>query len=319
MDERVNMSSLGLKFCAALQNGKRDAAVEMLPYLHERLVTYELPKYFATLKNVLSTAIRKRDIELFDSIVEGQKNHLQELLVQSELQDKARDFVDFLVFTVCDRRILKSRSVIAVIVESYTRGLPEDKFVLFWNEWTSLIARIARRQWQEETDWLLKVLLHQLWRRNDVKICQKIIWQLQMHVAMYCRFDSFEGMLKMYRILFQGYMHIIAFAGKAHVAREKRHGWLLMALRGFSEMIMQLARVQMLEEQEVYQDFYKQRVEPYDESTKQKKKWLHLLQLSITYWAFIHYKKGRRQAEYLKNILDPYLVNDEYRQLIEKM
>lgn len=319
MDERVNMSSIGLNFCAALQNSNREAALELLPDLQASLTAYEPSPYFATLKNVLSTTIRKRDIELFDSIIEGQKQHMLELLAQGELQDMARDFVDFLVFTVCDRRIAKSRIVIALLVESYTRGLPENKFLLFWNEWTSLTARIARRQWQEEMDWLLTVLLHQLWRRQDVKICQKIIWQLQMHVAMYCRFDSFEGMLKMYRILFLGYMHIAAFAGKQHVAREKRHSWLLMALRGFSEMIMQLARVQMLEEQEVYQSFYRLTVEPYDEHSKQKKKWLHLLQLSITYWAFIHYKRGRRQAEYLKDILDPYLVNEEYRQFIEKM
>lgn len=319
MDERANMSSLGLKFCAALQNGKREVALEMLSALQEQLAAYELPKYFATLKNALSTAIRKRDIELFDSLVEGQKQRLLDLLAQGELQDKAQDFVDFLVFTVCDRRIGKSRSAVAVLVEAYTRGLSEDRFVLFWNEWTSLTARIARRQWQEETDWLLRVLLHQLWRRNDVKICQKIIWQLQMHVAMYCRFDSFEGMLNMYDELFQGYLRIVAFTGKHYVSMEKRHSWLLMALRGFSEMIMQLARVQMLEEQEVYQAFYKEMVEPYDENSKQKQKWLHLLQLSITYWALIHYKRGRRQGEYLKNILEPYLVNEEYRQMIEKM
>lgn len=319
MAERVNMSGLGLRFCACLQNGKQEAVLEMLPELNAELQAYEPLEYFATLKNVLSTAIRKRDIELFDSIIESQKIRLLALLGQSELLEKTRDFVDFLVFTVCDRRIGKSRNVIALIVESYTRALPEDRFVLFWNEWTSLTARIARRQWQEETDWLLKVLLHQLWRRNDVKICQKIIWQLQMHVAMYCRFDSFDGMLKMYGVLFQGYLHIVAFTGKHHVSREKRYSWLLMSLRSFSEMIMQLARVQMLEEQEVYQELYRQMVEPYDENSKQKKKWLHLLQLSITYWAFIHYKRGRRQGEYLKNILEPYLVHEEYRQMIEKM
>lgn len=319
MDEKANMSSLGLRFCTALQNGKREVALEMLPYLHERFETYEVAEYLATIKNVLSTVIRKRDSELFDSIIEGQKQRLLDLLGQNELEDKAREFVDFLVFTVCDRRITKSQRGVTLLVEAYTRGLSEDKFLLFWNEWTSLIARIARRQWQEETDWLLKVLLHQLWRRNDVKICQKIIWQLQMHVAMYCHFDSFEVMLKMYRVLFQGYLHVVAFTDKHHIRQEKRHSWLLMALRGFSEMIMQLARVQMLEEQEVYQELYKQMVEPYDEKNKLKKKWLHLLQLSITYWAFVHFKRCRKQVEYLDNILEPYLVDEEYRQMIEKM
>ena len=319
MEERANMSSLGLKLCAALQNGKRDVAMEMLPYLQERLAMYDMPKYFATLKNVLSTAVRKRDIEIFSNVVEGQKERLLELLGQKELEEKAREFVDFLAFTVCDRRIAKSQKVVAALVEGYTRNLPEEKLLLFWNEWTSLIARIARRQWQEEIDWLLAVLLHQLWRRNDVKLCQKVIWQLQMHVTMYCRFDGFENMLKVYRVLFQGYASVAGFAGKQHVDLDKRYNWLQMALRGFTDMLVQLARVQMLEEQEVYQDFYKLTVDPYDDKDKRRKQWLLLLQLSITYWSYIHYKKGRRQAEYLENILQPYLVSGEYRQLIERM
>lgn len=319
MEAKAGMTSLGMSFCGVLQKGQRDMAMEMLPQLNRNLQECEAAQYFATIKNVLSTAVRKRDNEIFDTIIVEQSERLLNLLRQQELQESAREFVDFLAFTVCDRRISESRLAVAPLVEAYTSGLPEDKLLLFWNEWTSLIARIARRQWQEETDWLLKLMLHQLWRRNDVKLCQKVIWQLQMHVAMHCRFDSFEGMLKLYRLLFQGYLHVVDFTGKHHISLEKRLSWLQMALRGFAEMLMQLARVQMIEEYEVYQAFYKDVEESYESESKLRKRWLYFLQLSITHWSFIHYKKSRKQLEYLNDILEPYLVDAESRQLIEKM
>lgn len=319
MGDRGVVLDSGLKLCVMLQQGNSEGVKALLPNFHAELEAAEADVFFATLKNVLSTTIRKREEVLFAQILEQEQKHLVALLLQEEGAALAREFIDFIVFTVCDRRLTSMFPVVKYLVESYTRNLNDVKLLLFWNEWTSLIVRLARRKWQAETDWLLQVLLHQLWRKQDVKLYQKIIWQLQMHVAMYSRFDNIEGMLKLYNRLFISFAIMIDFAGKHYAKEAKRAAWLQATLRSLSEMVVQLARGQMLEEQEIYQELYKQLVEANaDINSKRQYKWLLMLQLSIYYWGLNHPKGLRRQGEYLENILAPDYVNDEYRELVTK-
>lgn len=320
MEDNVVMPEIGLRLCVVLQQGKVEEAVALLPQLYKMLETAVPTVYFDTIKNILSTASRKRCDTLFLQILQDKQQPLLVLVEREGSKDLARRFLDFLVFTVCDRRLEQARQIVQTLVEGFTRNLPEDRLLSFCNEWTSLIARIARRQWQEETDWLLTTLLHQLWRYGDVKLYQKVIWQLQMHVAMYCRYDSFEGMLKLYHRLFSSYLKLIGFAEKKYIARNLRAEWLQVALRSFSEMVLQLARVQMLEEQEIYQKLYNLLCgADKEEKTKRELRWLHLLQLSITYWWYRHPKSSRRQVEYLDNIMKPYAVCEECRELLARM
>lgn len=316
MDEIESKQSLasGLHLCMALQQSKTEEIEELLAKLYEELQSAGVEIYFATLKNVLSTAVRKRREDLFLRILQDKQEPIMNVLHHSSVKLEVRNFIDFLVFTVCDRRLVQARPIVQAIAEGYSRNLPEALAVSFWNDWTSLIARFARRSWNEETDWLLRVLLHQLWRRGDVRLAQQTIWQLQMHVAMYCRYDGLENTFKVYRHLFMGYMLVI---NHRHFINAKMQvGWLQVALRGLNQIIMQLARVRMLEEHEVYQAFREYFVKGED---KISRRWIQMLQLCITYWGCGHPKSSRKQVKYLENILQPYYISDDYVKLVEKM
>lgn len=315
--EKSIMSSC-LACCIALQQGEVKKAAELMFGFYEELDKVEDEQALTSLKTILSTAIRKRCQDFFWHILKEQKERLLRILSQPELRQQSQEFLTFVIFNVCDRRILEARAIAQELVEGFTRTATSEELRSFWNEWTSLIARIARRNWQSETDWLLQVLLHQMWRRGDVKLFQLAVWQLQMHLSMYCRFDSIEGMLTLYRKLFLGYLMLLELAGKSYVEQEKREAWLLSGLRSMSEIVIQLARMQMLEEQEVFQLFFAKLVQA-EEKVKLKKRLQKMLQLVIAFWIMSYPKTSRKQAKFLDNILQPNLIGEDYQQMLEKL
>lgn len=315
--EKSIMSSC-LACCFALQQGEVKKAADILELFYDELDTVNDEQVLASLKNILSTAIRKRYQDFFWHILKEQKERLLLIVAKPELRLQSQEFLTFVIFNVCDRRILEARAIARELVECFTRNATSEELRSFWNEWTSLIARIARRNWQSEMDWLLQILLHQLWRRGDIKLFQLVVWQLQMHLSMYCRFDSIEGMLTVYRKLFEGYLMLLELAGKNYVEQEKREAWLQAGLRGFSEMVIQIARVQMLEEQEVFQLFFAKLVTA-EEQPKRKQRLQKMLQLAIAFWIMSYPKSSRRQARFLDNILQPNYIGENYQRMLEKL
>lgn len=315
--EKSIMSSC-LACCVALQQGEVKKAADILELFYDELDTVNDEQVLASLKNILSTAIRKRYQDFFWHILKEQKERLLLIVAKPELRSQSQEFLTFVIFNVCDRRILEARAIAQNLVEAFTRNTNNGELRSFWNEWTSLIARIARRNWQSETDWLLQILLHQLWRRQDVKLFQLVVWQLQMHLSMYCRFDSIEGMLVTYRKLFLSYLLLLELAGKNYMEQEKRETWLQIGLRGLSEMVIQIARVQMLEEHEVFQQFFDKLVTG-EGKTKLKLRMHKLLQLAIAFWIMSYPKSSRRQAKFLDDILQPNYIEENYQRMLEKL
>ena len=84
-------------------------------------------------------------------------------------QAKAVDFVIALTFIVCDRRYVDSLAVVRNLANQVITSIQDKKLLqALFNEWTSLIAQMARRNWSEVNSFLLTVLLKALLKKQDL-------------------------------------------------------------------------------------------------------------------------------------------------------
>lgn len=334
MEEKQSLAIV-LDFCLALQAGEQEKLEQLGPKLAEKLNTVSGQQLLDALRKVLSTAIRKRRNDIFEQQLQAQEAALLEVLAKPEFQDTGREFVDFLVYTVVDRRLTEMRAITCKLVKAFTQNLSTTKLCGFWNEWTSLTARIVRRQWLSEAHWLERVMLEQLWQKRDLQLVQLVMWQLQMHLAMYCRVDGNEGVFHSYKPLFNSYLVIADYQNSGVLKNKELEGWLQTVLRSFRDIVTQLARSKMAEPADVYLELYalwqKSIEEPEADTTapvwkrpasttkRQELRIKRFLQMVITYWSLTNPKSSRRQVEYLQEIMEPRQITPECKALLKKL
>jgi len=327
-----------LNVCVALQCGELDKAKELLPQLQAELPAASGEQQLVALKNVLSTALRKRNYNLFKELLESYKESLTALVTTKELALASQEFLGFLVYNICDRRLVGQRGIAHELVVAFTDKAETEVLASFWNEWTSLLARIVRRKWLGEIEWLLMVLLRQLWRSQDLKLWYKVLLQLQMHMTMNCRFDSFEGTFLVYKPLFYSYLVLADFLDRKSLAEAKREELLRLILRSVRDSVNQIARGQMLEQQDIYNALYelwlkdaqsKNQEEanpdvpiwkrPASSSKKLEQRIQRFMQMVITYWSLTNPKSSKKQLRFLQEVMEPRLITPECKNLLKKL
>ena len=327
-----------LDICMALQGGELEVVQELLPRLQEELPAAAGEQQLAALKNVLSTALRKRSYELVQQLLEEYKPILLKLMAEKELAKQKQDFLSFLVYYICDRRLVGLRPAVQQLVVAYTKHIPSDSLAGFWNEWTSLTARIARRGWQAEVEWLLSVMLRQLWRCQDVRLWHKVLLQLEMQLTMSCRFASLEAAFAMYKPLFYSFLFVTDYAAKRSLPTAKSELILTLMLRGVRDCVNQIARGQMLEQQEVYNQIYALWMQairsgkqaenqeglpvwklPPNATKRLEQKAQRFLQMVITYWSLTNPKSSKRQMDFLEEVMEPWHLSLEDKKLLRKL
>lgn len=130
MEEKQSLAVV-LDFCLALQAGEQEKLEQLGPKLAEKLNTVSGQQLLDALRKVLSTAIRKRRYDIFEQQLQAQEVALSEVLAKAEFQDTGREFVDFLVYTVVDRRLTEMRAITCKLVKAFTQNLSTTKLCGF--------------------------------------------------------------------------------------------------------------------------------------------------------------------------------------------
>ncbi|MBQ7760187.1 MAG: hypothetical protein IJ376_03630 [Acidaminococcaceae bacterium] len=273
--------------------------------------------YLVCVKNMLVMAARTRNGELFMEWLLASEIRLQQALLQVE-QSKAVDFVIALTFIVCDRRYLACLPVLQNLVGRLINAITDKKLVqVLFNEWTSLIAQMARRKWDEVNKFLLGVLLKALLKKKDLQLMKLTLLQLNMHLQMYSRWDGFEKAFVSYKELQYFYLLLLKRAGKLRFDEGLRQQYLVIVLRSVREWIANVARVGMQDDLDIirqWQELLKKYL------TAGVQSWVDLLvQLEIAYWNLTKPKTSRKQLEYLADLLEPNVVTEEYNTLLKRI
>lgn len=270
--------------------------------------------YLVCVKNMLMMAARMRKGELFNQWLQEAETKLSLALSQVE-QEKAVDFTIALTFTVCDRRYTESLPVVRNLANQVIKRI-EDKKLLqaLFNEWTSLIAQMARRNWSEVNSFLLTVLLKALLKKQDLQILKLTLLQLNMHLQMYSRWDGFEKAFTTYKELQYFYLLLLKRAGKMQIDEGLRKQYFVIVLRSIREWIANVARVGMLDDLDIIRDWQELLK---NNLSKGVQPWVDLLvQLEINYWHLTKPKTSRKQLEYLADLLEPNVVTKEYGKML---
>lgn len=305
------LQQVSLLGCIAFKTGMVQEAVDCFNELLLADVSKYSPMvYLACVKNMLLMSARMRMGELFGQWFTAVEERMAIALARAE-QDKAVDFIISLTFAVCDRRYTNCLPVIQNMAGKLMESI-EDKGLLqkLFNEWTSLIAQIARRRWDEVNEFLLSVLLKALLDKKDMQILKHTLLLLNMHLQMYTRWDGFENAFLAYKQLQYFYLELLQKAGDAQLEKELRKQYLVTALRYIREWIANVARVSMQDELEIirqWQELLKanapEELQDMDDV---------LVQLEILYWNRTKPKTSRKQLEYLMDLLEPNKINDDY-------
>lgn len=288
----------------------------------EELLTgdYSTEGFLQGARSMLLCAARKHNDELFARWLEQLEPRLSLIAGTRPYSVAAGDFLLSISFASCDGRRIEVLSILRRLVQKYLQFANDDSFLEdFLCEWSSMIARMSRRGWQEETSWLLKVLLSVLLRKRNLKLYDTVLLHLQMNFVMYCQWDGLEKAVAAYKELQLLYAYFIEKAVSSSTPPEERSKYFLLALRNIRGVVSNISRALMLDELEVFQDWYAMLQYQQSGNPKGQLRMKLLVQLSILYWKETRPRTSRKQMKYLKELLEPSVITAEYAELLQKI
>ena len=100
---------------------------------------------------------------------------------------------------------------------------------------------------------------------------------------------------------------------------ERQTAFLQLLLRHLRDVTANVSRSAMLDDADVFRQWYSffRQLTADDKSAREEL--LRLLQLAITYWQQTMPKTSRKQAAFLKDLLQPNLIDGQYALLLQKI
>lgn len=301
--------------CLAVRSGQEQKAQEGF---NKILTTLEGEQLLMAIGDCLLAAYRHKQPALADSLLRQARAQLLELVAKKELAACTSSFLQRLAFSACDRQALAAQSLLAELVLRFSRSQAQEQLLAdFWQEWLSLAARMARRNWGRETRLLLRLFLHCLLQEKPERM-QAGLLMLQLHFVVYARWDGFSHACSAYVELVYFYLLLLRRAAKAGTEREQQV-YLLLTLRSMRDIVAHVSRSLMQDDMDIFRLWYQFFWQLAGDNVKRKHELQLLLQLSIRYWQSTRPKTSRKQVSFLEDLLQPSLITEHYAVLLQKI
>lgn len=307
------LTELILETCIALRDGREQNACTAFSGIIAEAADNEA---LQAISCCLLVALRHRQRQLFAAWMQESRPRLEQLLVNTQLAHQGGSVLLRLTFAVCDRRLAEVRPMLALLVRRWLRTQADNTAMLqeFMGEWLSLAARMARRRWREETAFLLRGAGRWLLKQDDLQLYFWSLQQLQLHFVVYARWDGFDKACRMYRELTLLYRLLLR-----RVLRKQQTALLQLLLRHLRDVTANVSRSAMLDDADIFRQWYSFFWQLTAENKRAREELLRLLQLAITYWHQTMPKTSRKQAAFLKDLLQPNLIDGQYALLLQKI
>lgn len=307
------VTELILETCIALRDGREQNACTAFSGIIAEAADNEA---LQAISCCLLVALRHRQRQFFAAWMQESRPRLEQLLVNPQLAHQGGSVLLRLTFAVCDRRLAEVRPMLALLVRRWLRTQADNTAMLqeFMGEWLSLAARMARRRWREETAFLLREAGRWLLKQQDLQLYSWSLQQLQLHFVVYARWDGFDKACRMYRELTLLYRLLLR-----RVLRKQQTALLQLLLRHLRDVTANVSRSAMLDDADIFRQWYSFFWQLTADDKSAREELLRLLQLAITYWHQTMPKTSRKQAAFLKDLLQPNLIDGQYALLLQKI
>lgn len=335
-----------VELCMEIRAGRTERA----EYLLDRILTLKDKPQMAlellgAVQNALTTASRLRDQSLFIKLLTKCRQPLLLFLVHPHTHKAYMELMNALLFVVCDKKIDGARYELQVLCRAFFILVKPELREAWSTEALSLAARILRRGWLEQGQWLLRLVLKQLWKRGDKAFIQRTLGRLELHMILSCRYDDVTKTLEYYKVVFSFYKLLLERALKLArtgrqvgtgaenpggdnapmgassaklVNRSEAFDYLVMTLRSVREWLCNSATTLMIEELELFEEWDRVMKEQ-KLSPKVWQRERQLLQLELKYWNLTKPKSSRKQFRYLQEMLEPDFIKPELQALLEEV
>lgn len=317
-----------VELCMEIRAGRAERA----EYLLDRILALKDKPQVAlellgAVQNALTTASRLRDQSLFIKLLTKCRQPLLLFLVHPHTHEAYMELMNALLFVVCDKKIDGARYELQVLCRAFFFLAKPELREAWSTEALSLAARILRRGWLEQGQWLLRLVLKQLWKKGDKALIQRTLGRLELHMILSCRYDDVTKTLEYYKVVFSFYKLLLerAIRLSADPRKEDLKGkrgeafdYLVMTLRSVREWLCNSATTLMIEELELFEEWDRVMKEQ-KLSPKVWQRERQLLQLELKYWNLTKPKSSRKQFRYLQEMLEPDFIKPELQALLEEV
>ncbi len=311
------IDELVLQTCCTIREGSIE---KVYVEFNKILAVSEGEEALKAIGNCLLAALRRQRQEMAFDLFELAQPHLLLLVaVPSQIQTSGT-VLQKLTFAVCDRQALAVLPLLQQLMLVFMRAARgQEMLELFWSEWLNLAARMARRGWREQTDFLLKIWGRELLKlKQSTKIMQHLL-QFQLHFVVLARWNGFVQASSIYSSVVTFYLLLLRRAAKSSINPEKQAEYLQLLLRHMRDIVANVSRSVMCDDLEIFRQWYGFFWQLSGADKQRKQELQLLLQLAINYWHKSKPRTSRRQISGLQDLLHPDLINEHYKKLIEEL
>ena len=305
---------LALEVCLAVRSGELETAQQKFSQLLHEVQQQEA---LQLLGDCLLEAVRRQQKQLFAGWLAQSGQQLVTAVTTAATAQEALGFLKSLSFVICDRQLTEAQPVLAQLIRRFAATADTNVSKALWTELLNLAARMARRGWRTQTSFLLRLYLRGLLKEQQTAAWQAGLLALQLHFVVYTRWDGFPKACAAYAELWYLLLLLVRRAGRKKYSSEQRKQYLLLSLRSLRGIITNVARSLMLDEMEIFRQLYQYFWQLAGDNKRRRQQLQLLLQLAISYWQSSLPKTSRKQVRFLKDLLQPSLINAEYETLLK--
>lgn len=239
---------------------------------------------------------------------------------QPELAQFSSELLVDLAFAVCDRRQVELQPELWPLARAWLKSAQGWQQVdALLGELLNLAARMARRGWQSEARFALRLVVRMALTQREPAFWQALLARFNLHFTGFAHWDGFPKACKVYAELALLLLILVRRAGRASEPETQRIAYLQLALRSVRAWVTNISRSTMQEDMDIFRQWYQFMWQLAGEDARRKQQLLLLLQLSIKYWHSTLPKSSKKQLRFLQDLLEPNLVSEAYEALLKRI
>ena len=314
MEHSANI--LSINGCRAIKKGDMDKATEFL----KEALEAEDKVFLETSRSLFQMAVRRHNYDILAPWLDLIMPRFEKVVSNADLLLDAKALLETLVFCVCDHRLHNLFNTVGKMIILLDSACTDHwQLKDFFLDLASLSARMSLREWNEETIWLLFLVLDSATHKHDIKFLDTILFQVDLNSVMYAKNFGLDAMFELYKQAQFTYIYLINTCSKEEFSHDEALAFTRLALRNERNLMTNLARATDQEEYLVYQSWFKNMWNVFSENDMLRTFSIFLVRMTIEYWHRTKPDSSQKEIPQLANIAESESISGPYKEILEEI